>query len=189
MSEASSSFQIKTDDPSGCIAKLRANGFKGIAFRGGSGWLTVVPYPSCEDPIAQGCSAESLAASLGMPILAYSCHEDFGWGFSLVLPNGRWTSFACFADPSGDDWANPELGGNFHPDEGLLAEVLDVERIRTFLQPPPADPGEGGPDYGFAQTLGFPAYRWLSPDQLRDDREGALKRGGEEIGQPPPHQA
>lgn len=182
VSEASDSFQVRTGDADGCIGKLRAAGFKGVVFRGDSGWLTVVPYGDAANPLALNYSAEGLALSLGAPVLAYSCHEDFGWAFSLALPDGRSTSFACFENPFDEDSAGPDQGEGPSPDRSLLAEVLDVGHIVRFLQPPPAVPGEGGPAYGFARTLGFPEFIWLSPYHLAHDREDALRRGGEEIG-------
>lgn len=182
MSEASDSFQVRTGDAGGCIGKLRAAGFKGVVFRGHSGWLTVVPYGDAADPLAVNYNAEGLALSLGAAVLAYSCHADFGWAFSLVLPDGRSTSFACFKNPFDGESAEADQSGKSSPDTRLLAEVMDVQPILQFLRPPPAAPGEGGPAYGFARALGFPEFAWLSPHHLAHDLEDALRRGGEEVG-------
>ncbi len=186
MSEASDSLQIKTDDADACIVKLRESGFNGLVFQGDRGWLTVVPYGSpgevlmlMEDRI------ESLARMLGAPVVNYVRSEDFGWSFALVLPDGRWTSFECCWDPFLDEAHVPDADSNAGVDEGVLAEVVSVERIRPFLGPPVPPAGETGAAKDFAREMGFPQFEWLSPAYVLSDPEDAVRRGGEEIGNRP----
>ena len=192
MSEASESLQVKTDDAEACIAKLREVGFNGFAFRGDRGWLTVVPYgnPASEPMLPDG-AAESLATALGAPVISYSCHEDFGWWFALALPDGRSTGFTYVVNPFGDfgDEAEvPDGSDDAGLDEAILAEVVSVERVRSFLEPPAAEQAEAGPGEpgrGFARTMGFPEFEWLSPAYIWTDPEGARGRGGVEVGRQP----
>lgn len=189
MSEASESLQVRTDDAEGCIAKLREAGFNGFAFRGDRGWLTVVPYgdPASEPALPDG-AAGSLAAALGAPVISYSCHTDFGWGFALALPDGRSTGFTYLDNPFGDfgDEAGvPDGSDDAGLDEAVLAEVAPVERVRSFLEPPSAEQagaGPGEPGKGFARAMGFPEFEWLSPAYIWTDPEDARRRGGVEVG-------
>lgn len=191
MSEASESLQVRTDDAEACIAKLREIGFNGFAFRGDRGWLTVVPRgdPTSEPMLPDGAAA-SLAAALGAPVVSYSCHEDFGWGFTLALPDGRSTGFTYLDNPFGDfeDADAPDGSNDAELDEAVLAEVVPVERVRPFLGPPCAEQAEAGPGEpgkGFARAMGFPEFEWLSPAHVWTNPEDARRRGGIEVGRQP----
>ena len=192
MSEASESLQVRTDDAEGCIARLRESGFNGFAFRGDRGWLTVVPYgdPASEPMLPDGAAA-SLAATLGAPVISYSCHNDFGWGFVLALPDGRSTGFTYLDNPFGDfgdEAGAPDGADDAALDEAVLAVVVPVERVRPFLGPPSAEQAETGPGEpgkGFARAMGFPEFEWLSPAYVWDNPEDARGRGGVEVGRQP----
>lgn len=176
MSEASDSLQVRTDDPEACVAKLREGGLNGFVFRGDRGWLTVVPYGIPDNIVPLDGLDEDLAPFLGAPVIQYTCHADFGWSFSLTLPDGRTTAFQCWSSESASD-GKPL-------DEAILAEVVPPERVRPFLGPPPAEPDGDGPAYGFARAMDFPQFEWLSPAYVVDDPDDARSRGGEEIGSP-----
>lgn len=185
-------MQVRTDDAESFIAKLREAGFNGFAFRGDRGWLTVVPYgdPASEPALSDG-AAGSLAAALGAPVISYSCHTDFGWGFALALPDGRSTGFTYLDNPFGDlgDEAGvPDGADDAGLDEAVLAVVVPVERVRPFLEPPSAEQtetGPGEPGKGFARAMGFPEFEWLSPAYVWTDPEDARRRGGVEVGHQP----
>ena len=192
MSEASESLQVRTDDAEACIARLREVGFNGFAFQGDRGWLTVIPYgdPASEPMLPDG-AAGSLATALGAPVISYSCHEDFGWWFALTLPDGRSTEFTYVVNPFGDfgDEAGvPDGSDDAGLDEAILAEVVPVERVRPFLEPPSAEQAEAGPGEpgrSFARAMGFPEFEWLSPAYIWTDPGDARRRGGVEVGHQP----
>lgn len=192
MSEVSESLQVRTDDAEGCIARLRESGFNGFAFRGDRGWLTVIPYGyPAGDPALPDGAAEALASELRAPVISYSCQADFGWGFTLALPDGRSTGFTYLDNPFGDfgdDALAPDGAADIVLDEAILAEVVPVERVRLFLGPSAveqAGAGPGEPGRGFARAVGFPEFEWLSPAVIQADPEEARKRGGAEIGRQP----
>jgi hypothetical protein len=73
-----------------------------------------------------------------------------------------------------------------HLDLTVLNDIIPWSQVESFLVP-----GRNGPDgapraYGFAQAVGLPAFRWLSPDLVEADTKHFLKNGGRRVGRRPP---
>lgn len=88
-----------------------------------------------------------------------------------------------FGDLGGEAGA-PNGADDVRLDEAVLAEVVPVERVRPFLEPPSAEQagaGPGEPGKGFARAVGFPEFEWLSPAYVWTDPEDARRRGDVEV--------
>ena len=112
----------------------------GFVFRGDRGWLTVVPYGNPGSIVLLDGLDGDLAPFLGAPVIRCACHVDFGWSFSLTLPDGRATAFQCWSSKSASD-------GSFL-DEAILAEAVPPERVRPFLGRPLPSRGNVVSRYG-----------------------------------------
>ena len=88
MSEFSSSYHVRSDDPNGTIATLVEKGWAGIWFGpNGSGWISFVPYaalPAMREIDPFSGVAEQLAGALQRPVLHCFHAEDHGWGFTYL---------------------------------------------------------------------------------------------------------
>ena len=184
MSDVSESLQVRTDSDERCIAALRQLGFNGFVFRGGRGWLTVVPYGGPESLAISDEQLAAFAAKLGAPVINYDVN-DFSWFFQLALPDGRTTGFGRWlGDMSG--WGlTPEQLRLPRLDESILSAVVPPARVRRYVGPTALDRKEGFEWELFAQTLGFPEFNQLNPAYATDHPDEMRSMGGIEIGQRP----
>jgi hypothetical protein len=195
MSEFSSSYHIRTENPQDTLQRLRRAKISGVVFGPANGWLTFVPYENLPAYEQRGDTdfAPYLSQILGSIILHYRYGEDHGWAFMLVRPGMPPVSYACWWDPAPSE-ERSQLDTNAFP------PVVSVEALQPLLGPfDRATAAEQEPAYRFAELLGLPAYKWLSPGLAQrhtDDfvREGGRKLGtkprdvAERLGLPPPRQ-
>jgi hypothetical protein len=160
--------------------RLVAAKVSGLAFGPANGWLTFVPYANSQgfdarDPVG---TATALANATGSFVLQYTYAEDHVWSLVLVRPGEPGSSFVSSWDPK------PRTERD-HLDLTLLDDILPKAQVEPFLAP-----GRNSPDgepraYGFAQAVGLPAFRWLSPDLVEADTKHFLKNGGRRLGRRP----
>jgi hypothetical protein len=180
MSEFSSSFHIRTSDAASAEQRLAAASLSGLAFGPSNGWLTFVPYANsrgfdARDPVG---AATALANATGSFVLQYTYAEDHMWLLALARPGEPVSSFASSWDPQ------PRIERD-RLDLTVLDDIVPRPQVEPFLAP-----GRDGPDgtpraYGFAQAIGLPAFRWLSPDLIEADTKHFLEIGGRRIGRKP----
>jgi len=71
-------------------------------------------------------------------------------------------------------------------DLSVFGDIVDGSMIEPYLAEGPNAPDGTPRAYGFAEALGLPAFRWLSPRLVDVDPEHFLKHGGQRIGRKPP---
>jgi hypothetical protein len=181
MSEFSCSYHIRTDDLSGTAKKLKAAGLAGLAFGPANGWLTFVPYEehSSYSAGAPDAFAKVLSRALNAPVLHYLFGEDHGWGFLLVNPDMRVSGFEASWDP--------EPRENFSAlDLDLLSPFVDVKKVEPYLRDFDIERAfDLEPAFRFAEALGLPSFRWLSPSLVQIDTDHFLADGAKKIGEKP----
>lgn len=179
MSEFSSSFHIRTKSAAKTERNLWQAKMAGLVFGPANGWLTFVPYPGCpglpdgEDPVG---SAQVLAAATGEAVLYFQFAEDHGWSLALVQqPEGSPATFSCAWDRE-----PPVLHDDF--DRSMLKGIVATSDVEPFLVN--VGPGDGGTPkaHGFAERLGLPAYRWLSPDYVEKNTQHFIDDGARKLG-------
>jgi hypothetical protein len=153
----------------------------GLVFGPKGRWLTFVPYSNL--PAYQRAEPDAFAADLsrvtGCPVLHYRYGEDHGWTFALARPRTALSRFACWWDPA------PTVERN-ELDLDSLATFAPLTAIEPLLQSVDRQSAsEEEPAYRFAELLGFPAYKWLSPDLAQRHTEDFLKEGGRKLGTKP----
>jgi len=153
----------------------------GLLFGPANGWLTFVPYPHSEGlpDIHDAVGASSaIALAAGETVLQYEYAEDHGWSFTLVTPNQSMATFAC-----GWDQEPPSVFDNL--DRSALDGIVAATAIEPFLVASSAA-DDGTPHaHGFAERLGLPAYRWLSPDYVEKDTQHFINAGARKMGRKP----
>lgn len=183
MSEFSSSFHIRTSDPAATLRQLRAAKFAGIVYGPANGWLTFVPYGHLPAYARAGDDwrfAQELSARLRANVLHYAYAEDHGWSFAFLRPGERLCRFACWWDPE------PSIERDQF-DPGALASLVPLESILPLLEPVVGNDILQEPRaYRFAELLGLPIYRWLSPDLAQRETDDCVALGGRKIGTRPP---
>ena len=182
MSEFSESFHIRADDPRQTNKRLAEARHAGLLFGPRGGWLTFVPYENAKTyrdvSASETAFAGQLARWLKTPVLRYFYAEDFGWGFSVTRSDGSCGRFACWWDPA------PATEQD-NLDIAALADILPAT-ITPLLQPVSAiEAYRSRPAYQFAELLALPAYRWLSPRILQEDRDVKEGLSGLPVGKKP----
>lgn len=181
MSEFSSSFHIRTSDAASAERRLAAARISGLAFGPANGWLTFVPYANspgldARDPVG---AATALANAAGSFVLQYTYAEDHVWLLALVRPGEPVSSFASSWDPE------PRIERD-RLDLTVLDDIVPRSQVEPFLAPARDGPDGTPRAYGFAQAIGLPAFRWLSPDLIEADAKHFLQIGGRRVGRKPP---
>jgi len=182
MSEFSISYHIRVDHDGRDVQRLLREGkFSGLVFGPANGWLTFVPYANSIAYQTSGLSgfADRLSKRAGRTVLYYCYAEDHGWSFALARPDSPMVQFACWWDPQ------PSVERDrFDPQ--AFAVLIAPELLESLLHP--FDRGAAArerPAYRFAELLGLPAYRWLSPDLVQNDTQAFLDQGGRKLGTKP----
>ena len=181
MSEFSRSFHIRTSSASKTERCLREAKMSGLLFGPANGWLTFVPYPHSEglpdirDAVG---AASAIALATGETVLQYEYAGDHGWSFTLLNPNQSTATFAC-----GWDQEPPSVYDNL--DRSVLDGIVAASAIEPFLVASRAAEDGTPIAYGFAEKLGLPAYRWLSPGYVERDAQRFIKAGARKMGRKP----
>lgn len=181
MSEFSTSYHIRLGDGGEVQKLLRQAKLSGVVFGPANGWLTFVPYADLASyRKADGSRfAEDISRLTGLPVLHYRYAEDHGWSFALVRPDQPSVQFACWWDP------HPMIERDQF-DPVALATFIAPDQLEPLLRP--FDHGEAAqaqPAYGFAERLGLPAFKWLSPELAQDHTQDILDQGGRKLGTKP----
>jgi hypothetical protein len=181
MSEFSISYHIRVDESRDATKLLRQAKLSGVSFGPANGWLTFVPYADlAKYRNADGPRfAEDVSRLTCLPVLHYCYVEDHGWTFALARVGHPLVSFGCWWDPKPtverDQFDPLALAPIVPPD---LLEPL----LRSFDQ---QEAAQAQPAYRFAELLGLPAYKWLSPDLAQDHGQDLLNQGGRKLGTKP----
>jgi hypothetical protein len=181
MSEYSISYHVRVGDSRAVQKRLRQAKFSGITFGPANSWLTFVPYAdSARYRNADGLRfANSLCKLTGLAILHYCYAEDHGWSFTLVRADCPLVQFAC--------WWNPRPSVERDQFDPLaLAPFIASELLEPLLRS--FDHNEAfdtQPAYRFAELLGLPAYKWLSPELAQNHTDDLLAQGGRKLGTKP----
>ncbi len=178
MSEFSESYHIRTTAPKAVLGRLRQAGFAGLAFPPANGWLTFVPFPTCRALGRFAQAGQPLSAVAEEPVLEYQFAEDHGWSLVLYRPGHPLSRLAQAWDPE------PAADTSEFDIDGLVEMVADpaaANAIRGLLATVPA------PDVAlrFAEALGLPAYRWLSPAYAQNDPDSFKAQGARQVGSRP----
>jgi hypothetical protein len=181
MSEFSWSFHIRAADAAAVEKLLGTAKFSGLVFGPANGWLTFVPYADVHGTEAttepRKFSAKLLQAT-GLPVLAYSYVEDEYWSFALVRTGKPPCWFSCA-------WVAEPMVERDGLDLSAFDGICTVASIEPFLREPSEEEIGGDLAYGFAEALGLPAFRWLSPDYAQRSADYLILEGGRRVG---PHQ-
>jgi hypothetical protein len=175
VSEFSTSYHIRTDASKETLSRLRQGGFSGLAFPPANGWLTFVPFPMCEALGRSMDTPERLMTVSGMPVLEYSFAEDHGWSFTLYSPEAVPSRLQQSWDfEPATDISELEI-------ESVVQLATDATQARIIRNLVSATPGAEIAT-AFAEALGLPVYRWLSPDYAQSDPDSFKERGARQIG-------
>lgn len=112
----------------------------------------------------------------GEAVLYFQFAEDHGWSLALVQqPEGSPATFSCAWDRE-----PPVLHDDF--DRSMLKGIVATSDVEPFLVN--VGPGDGGTPkaHGFAERLGLPAYRWLSPDYVEKNTQHFIDDGARKLG-------
>ena len=181
MSEFSTSYHIRVDDDRGVQKLLREAKLAGVTFGPGGGWLTFVPYANSNLYRDGGGPqfAESLSRLTRRPVLYYLYAEDHGWALALALPDRPLTQHECIWDSG----------------SSVEQQQFDLSALNPFVTPGQLEllfalfgqdaAAQTELAYRFAELLGLPAYKWLSPELVRDQTDDYLKQGGRKLGLKP----
>jgi hypothetical protein len=181
VSEFSSSFHIRTNSAPKTERSLRKAKMSGLVFGPANGWLTFVPYPHSEgipDVNDRIGTASAIALATEKTVLQFEYAEDHLWSFALVKPDQSTAIFACEWDQE-----PPAIHDDF--DRSALEGIAAVSLIEPFLVDSRAAEDGTPHAYGFAEKLGLPAYRWLSPGYVEKDTQHFINEGAREIGRKP----
>jgi hypothetical protein len=183
LSEFSVSYHLHTgDDSRAAQATLRQAKLSGIIFGPANGWLTFVPYAQSKQYRMAGGPrfADYLSGRTRLTTLRYCYAEDHGWTFALARPNQPLVQFACWWDPS------PTIERDKF-DPLALAPFLAPELVEPLLRlMDHNEAADAQPAYRFAELLGLPVYKWLSPELAQNNTNEFLERGGRKLGTKPP---
>jgi hypothetical protein len=185
MSEFSTSYHIRVGDSHDVQKQLRQAKLSGLVFGPAHGWLTFVPYANLANyRNAEGASfAEHLARLTGLAVLHYSYAEDHGWTFALARPEGPLVKFACWWEPHPTVERDPF-------DSGAFASIVPPDAVEPLLRAfDQAEAMREQPAYRFAELLGLPAYKWLSPELAQEQTQDLLDQAGRKLGTKPPSAA
>ena len=165
MSEFSSSFHIRTDNPADTEQRLRRGKVSGLVFGPANRWLTFVPYANLQAYHARVDPAD-FAADLSR-IVGLSCPPlSLRRGPRLDLCSGA-TAYGRkpvrLLVGSGADgrarWMGPEALSPFARLDAIEPLLQTLDRHAT---------SEKAPAYRFAELMGLPAYKWLSPELAQE---------------------
>src|SRR5262249_21533666 len=176
MSEFSSSFHIRTRDADLTKRQLLAAKMSGLVFGPANSWLTFVPEVNSKGFDAPGgfVGAIALANATNSFVLHYSYAEDHMWSFAAIRPGNPPSLFI-------HSWYPPRVVRD-QLDLSVFGDIVDGSMIEPYLAEGPNAPDGTPRAYGFAEALGLPAFRWLSPRLVDVDLEHFLKHGGQRIG-------
>ena len=182
MSEFSSSLHIRTTSPMDTEQRLRKAEFSGLVFGPKNGWLTFVPYPG-SDGITGGDAdagmANAIAATTGETVLHFGFAEDHGWSVAMVKPGQFLGIFSCA-------WDHEPIAVHDNLDRQALEEIVHAPGVERFLRETEPSSGNNMPlAFGFADAIGLPAYRWLSPRYIEKDTQHYVDAGARKIGRKP----
>jgi hypothetical protein len=181
MSEFSVSYHVRVGDSREVQKLLRQAKLSGVIFGPANGWLTFVPYAdSAKYRNAEGLAfADFLSRLTGLPILHYCYAEDHGWTFALARADYPSVRFACWWDP------RPTVERDQF-DPLVLAPFVATDLLEPLLRSFEHNEAvHAQPAYQFAELLGLPAYKWLSPEVAQDHTQDLLDQAGRKLGTKP----
>jgi hypothetical protein len=181
MSEFSTSYHIRVDGDREVQKLLRDAKLAGITFGPGKGWLTFVPYAGSNlyRHEAGPHFADKLSRLTLCTVLYYSFAEDHGWGFALARPDRPLMQHECLWNPS-----PPLERKKFDPI--ALNPFVSIEEVEPLLDAFDQHAAtQAQPAYRFAELLGLPAYKWLSPELVQNHTGDYLKQSGRKLGVKP----
>jgi hypothetical protein len=181
MSEFSTSFHVRVDGSRDATKLLRQAKLSGLTFGPANGWLTFVPYADLAHyRKADGPRfATDLSRLTGLPVLHYCYAEDHGWTFALARTDGPLVQYACWWDPQ------PTVERDQF-DPLALAPIVSTDLLEPLLRSFDQETAAHvEPAYRFAELLGLPAYKWLSPELAQDHTQDLLDQGGRKLGTKP----
>lgn len=181
MSEFSVSYHVRVGEGREVQKLLRHAKLSGVIFGPANGWLTFVPYAgSARYRQADGPGfADYLSRLTGLAVLHYCYAEDHGWTFALARGERPLVQFACWWDP------RPTIERDQF-DPLALAPFVATDVLEPLLRS--FDHNEAvyaQPAYQFAELLGLPAYKWLSPELAQDQTQDLLDQAGRKLGTKP----
>jgi hypothetical protein len=183
MSEFSVSYHLRVGDRGEVQKLLRQAKLSGVIFGPANGWLTFVPYANlAKYRNADGPSfAVYLSTLTGLTVLHYCYAEDHGWTFALARTGHPLVQFAC--------WWNPQPTVERDQFDPLaLAPIIMPNLLEPMLRSFDHKEAEHEePAYRFAELLGLPAYKWLSPELAQNQTEDLLDQAGRKIALPQPY--
>jgi len=181
MSEFSISYHVRIGDSHAVQKQLRQAKLSGVIFGPANGWLTFVPYADLtEYRKADGPKfADRLSRLTGLAVLHYCYAEDHGWTFALARTGHPLVQFGCWWDP------HPALERDQF-DPLALAPFVAPELLEPLLGPHDHEEAvQAQPAYRFAELLGLPAYKWLSPELAQEHTQDLLDQAGRKLGTKP----
>lgn len=178
MSEFSGSCHIRTNDSGATERQLLTAGYAGMVFGPKNGWLTFVPFaegPEAFEALDPAGLSPKLSEVTDSLVLQYCYGEDHMWGFSVAKPGKPLSLFVASWDPEPEVWRD-------QLDLSALDGIVPPAEVEPFLQ------GQDGISsqphaYGFAELLGLPSFRSLSPLYLEIDTSPYLEVGGRIVGE------
>lgn len=182
MSEISISYHVRANDSREVQKLLRHAKLGGVAFGPANGWLTFVPYAEASRYRNDDGPrfADYLSKLTGLTTLYYCYAEDHGWTFALARANLPLVQFACWWDPS------PTVERDQF-DPLALVPLVKLNLVEPLLRSfDHKEAMSAQPAHRFAELLGLPAYRWLSPELAQDHTSDLLEQGGRKLGTKPP---
>ena len=181
MSEFSISYHVRIGDSREVQKLLRQAKLSGVIFGPAHGWLTFVPYANlAKYRNADGPGfADYLSKLTGLAVLHYCYAEDHGWNFTLARADRPLVRFACWWEP------HPKVERDQF-DPLALAPLIMPDLLEPLLRPfDHQDAMQEEPAYRFAELLGLPAYKWLSPELAQDHTQDLLDQAGRKLGAKP----
>jgi hypothetical protein len=181
MSEFSTSYHVRVGDSDAAQKLLRQAKLSGVIFGPANGWLTFVPYANlAKYRNADGPRfADYLSKLTGLAVLYYCYAEDHGWTFALAHADRPLVQFACW-------WDSLPTVERDQFDPLALAPIIVPELLEPLLGA--FDHNEAvqvEPAYRFAELLGLPAYKWLSPELAQEQTQDLLDQAGRKFGKKP----
>jgi hypothetical protein len=181
VSEFSSSFHIRTTSPTDTEQRLREAKLSGLAFGPKNGWLTFVPYPNSDGMAGShddAGMANAIAATTRETVLHFGFAEDHGWSVAMVKPGQFLGMFSC-------EWDHEPIAVHDNLDRQALEGIVHPPSVERFLRETEPSVNEAPLAFGFAEAIGLPAYRWLSPRYVEKDTQHYVDAGAREIGRKP----
>jgi hypothetical protein len=181
VSEFSSSFHIRTTSPTDTEWRLREAKLSGLVFGPKNGWLTFVPYRDTDGITGShddAGTANAIAATTGETVLYFQFAQDHGWSVAMVKPGQFLGLFSCA-------WDHEPIAVHDNLDRQVLEEIVHAPSLEQFLRETEPSVNKTPLAFGFAEAIGLPAYRWLSPRYIEKHTQHYVDAGARKIGRKP----